>query len=424
MQRRRLEDLFPLNMLIEGGGMHNFIRNKKHLTVADLDGIAIDDRSGTAIGVFTDVLWQIGLMSKSDDYSSAMQIETFQIASKWISARFEYDKKNCHHPDKKLNIFYKLVMEAMVSLIDDIGKVRFVNILASNGLIDMACSDGIYYMDWLAMLALEGKLGAAEHLILSGYCPKTPGFYNFLEFSETHNTTALCYLLKQTYIAALLERAGFPANKISTYPGLFVELHWLTDISLYPGSEYADFRANYMHSACGVYSNDHDGLAKNIDWVIHSAAFSSLSFNDTHKAAVRFSTNPVRNVIRGILRSKVSSVQEGVFDPQVDGLPQWMELSADMPLILAKESNEHRKLILNYTGKEYQRLIKVLAGGSKGDNDYLDAYVIYNKSDEQSDYVLNHPSGTLLSLEQLNLLMNEAVLKRAADCFIPIVRPH
>jgi hypothetical protein len=378
MEKRKLSDLMPAGIFRTGSPNQKFIKQPNPVVDIDLNSIPINDRSVSASAVFEDYFIQAAICLCVNSYDDTNKSDIYKVALNWLSERFTYDKAHHLEPSAELTKFYNVVMARLVDIVDYVGAEAFVNLIYSHNLQDIACiceSDGTY-MDLLALLVKRKKNGVVYYLIFNGFEPKNPGYIPFIFFKyPLVNTTTICYMLDDPFAAALLERSGFAATETRQSELLRLrgpDITWLTDISLYQGEQHSSFRALYVGAVCDALIAV-PTLDNKLDLSNLEKLFSTLSIADISRSLPSSSTYSIRAVLVELLSEKISVIRDGAFDDNIHALPKWLTISPDNPFILAKESNEHRKLVLNYNDRKYVQLIMEL---SESGFNSLDAYVI------------------------------------------------
>lgn len=230
--------------------------------------------------------------------------------------------------------------------------------------------------DVLSLHVLAGQGPFVEQMILQGVTPapepvQGPGLFsieNFYGQRQTFNTTRLCYEDKGSKypVAHLLERKGFIANKSDTVK--MENLCWLSDVSLYPGVEHEQFRANLiankLNSAYWECDYEPENSAKDL-MDIWTVSFKDLSTSSTWDDVVRlfdlqgYHSKRAEQALTHLGKGITCALSQHALESS--GLVKWLSCPNGISVIDTASSKKHGKLVVNLHTKEHQDLAYALS---------------------------------------------------------------
>lgn len=371
MKKRNLfQDVYNTSIFNAGGKNHQFFsqaESEADVTI-DLDALHIDDRSDEAVYAFEEYVLQVIHLIRIGVSESKVEnhLEGFARAA---LLRFDNDKKNNRVLVEDEKYFFYRIMAGINQSCLYFGVKWFVPFLIKTGLIDIVGIADIYnqsyYIDWCAFAARAENNELLLELLSAGFSPKDHDAIGISsEDVLTDNTTTVVYQYSG-YCAAILERCGFPANNINNISTK--HLHWMNDISYYPGEDAAGLRANYLAILLKVWfrpgaKEEPLETLSNLD---KTPLLTSITCADTIKA-MRAHSNVCVFIAKLLVEFRdlvLSGAHEG------STLPHWLTPEKDKPFVRVGDTKAYGVLVLDDSTEDHRSLIKNLIWR-------LDAYVI------------------------------------------------
>lgn len=230
--------------------------------------------------------------------------------------------------------------------------------------------------DVLSLHALAGQGPLVEQMILHGITPApepAPGsglfsIENFYGQRNSFNTTRLCYEEESAkyHVAHLLERKGFIANQTDTVS--MESMCWLSDVSLYPGTEHEQFRANLiahkLHATYWECNYEPDNDAKD-QMEIWALSFKDLSVSSSWDDVVRlldlqgYHSKRAEQALTHLSKGITCALAQHALESS--GLVKWLSCPNGISVIDTASSRKHEKLVVNLHTKEHQDIAYALS---------------------------------------------------------------